>query len=111
MASFAKQATDNTVIGIDVEGLIQRLMLFEHCIIPSIWMKDIQMLMRIVDPEALCELLDSNAISFYIDSATIAEIGQARSQLNFTGNDAHLQDNEFSFSILKGRDDFLKTQK
>jgi hypothetical protein len=109
MAPFAKQGSNNKVIGIDVEGLVQRLMLFEHCIIPTIWLKDIQMLLRMVDPEALCELIDSSVISFYIDSATVAEMGQARSKLNLTGNSSLLRDNEFSFSTIKGTDDPLKT--
>lgn len=109
MAPFAKQGLDNKVIGIDLEGLVQRLMLFEHCIIPTIWLKDIQILLRMVDPEALCELIDSNVVSFYIDSATVAEMGQARSKLNLTGNTSLLRDNEFSFSTIKGRDDTHKT--
>jgi len=111
MAPFAKQGSGNEVIGIDAAGLVQRLMLFEHCIIPTIWLKDIQILLRMVDPEALCDLIDSNTISFYIDSATVAEMGQARSKLNLTGNISPLKDNEFSFSTVKGRDDPLKTKQ
>jgi hypothetical protein len=109
MAPFAKQGLDNKVVGIDLEGLVQRLMLFEHCIIPTIWLKDIQILLRMVDSDALCELIDSDVVSFYIDSATVAEMGQARSKLNLTGNTSLLRDNEFSFSTIKGRDDTLKT--
>ena len=102
MAPFAKQDRHNAVIGIDAEGLVQRLLLFDHCIIPSIWLKDVQRLLRVVEPDALCELIDSNGISFYMDSATAGETGQARSGLNLTGNSTHLRDNEFSFSTIRG---------
>lgn len=101
MAPFAKQGPGNKVIGIDAEGLIQRLLLFDHCIVPTIWLEDIQLLLRIVEPEALCELMDEGAISFYIDSSTAAETGQARSSLNLTGNVTRLNDNEFSFSTIR----------
>jgi hypothetical protein len=44
-------------------------------------------------------------MSFYIDSATGGEVGQARSQLNLTGNTSRLKDNEFHFVSIKGHDD------
>jgi hypothetical protein len=103
MAPFAKQRRDNKVIGFDAEAFVQRLILFDRYIIPSIWLKDIQLLLRAVEPEALCELIDSGAISFYIDSATAVEIGQARSGLKLTGNNTHLKDNEFSFFYDQGQ--------
>jgi hypothetical protein len=105
MSMFAEQIANNVVTGIDAEGLVQRLLLFDHCIVASVWLKDVQRLLRIVDPDAMCELLDSGAMSFYIDSATGGEIGQARSQLNLTGNTSRLKDNEFHFVTIKGHDD------
>jgi hypothetical protein len=105
MSMFAKQGAGNEVTGIDTEGLVQRLLLFDHCIIASVWLKDVQRLLRIVDQDAMCELLDSGAMSFYIDSATGGEIGQARSRLNLTGNTSALKDNEFHFVTIKGQDD------
>lgn len=105
MSMFAEQGANNVVTGIDAEGLVQRLLLFDHCIIASVWLKDIQRLLRIVDPDAMCELLDTGAMSFYIDTATGGEIGQARNQLNLTGNTARLEDNEFHFVTIRGHDD------
>lgn len=111
MALFAKQRHDNTVIGIDAEGLIQRLLLFDHCIVPSIWLKDVQLFLRMVDPVAFCELIDAKALSFYIDTSTAVEMGQARSGLNLTGNTKHLKDNEFSFATIRGQDDVERRKK
>jgi len=108
---FAEQGANNVVTGIDAEGLIQRLLLFDHCIIASVWLKDIQRLLRIVDPDAMCELLDGGAMSLYIDSATGGEIGQTRSQLNLTGNTTRLKDNEFNFVTIKGQDDPERVNK
>jgi hypothetical protein len=105
MSMFAEQGKNNVVTGIDAEGLVQRLLLFDHCIIASVWLKDVQRLLRVVDPDAMCELLDTGAMSFYIDSATGGEIGQSRSQLNLTGNTSRLKDNEFHFVTIKGQDD------
>lgn len=111
MAPFAKQGPGNKVIGIDAEGLIQRLLLFDHCIVPSIWLQDIQLLLKIVEPEALCELMDEGALSFYIDSSTAAETGQARSGLNLTGNVTRLNDNEFSFSTIRVSNEAQKVKQ
>jgi hypothetical protein len=105
VSMFAKQGAGNEVTGIDPEGLVQRLLLFDHCIIASVWLKDVQRLLRIVDQDAMCELLDSGAMSFYIDSATGGEIEQARSRLNLTGNTSALKDNEFHFVTIRGQDD------
>lgn len=105
MSMFAEQGRNNVVTGIDVEGLVQRLLLFDHCIIPSVWLRDVQLLLQRSDPDAFCELIDSGALSFYIDSATAAEVGQSRDQLKLTGNTTRLQDNEFHFVTLKGHDD------
>jgi hypothetical protein len=111
MAPIAIQGPHNEVTGVDAEGLVQQLLLFDHCIIPSIWLEDVQHLLRVAEPRALCELIDSHAISFYIDSATAAETGQARSGLGLTGNTTHLRDNEFSFSTIKVRDDPGKVKR
>jgi len=102
---FAEQSKDNVVTGIHAEAFVQRLLLFDHCIIPSVWLRDVQLLLQRSDPDALCRLIESGALSFYIDSATGAEIGQARSQLNLSGNITRLNDNEFHFVTLKGHDD------
>lgn len=111
MAPFAMQASNNEVVGIDAFSLVQRLMLFDHCIIQSIWLRDIQLLLRSVDADALCDLIDAKAFSIYIDSATAGETGQAHRGLNLTGNTTHLQDNEFLFSTLKGKNDPEKVKQ
>lgn len=105
MCMFAKQGTNNIVTGIDASGFVQRLLLFDHCIIASVWLRDVQRLLGMVDPDAFCELLDTGALSFYMDSATTAEVGQARSTLNFTGRNTRLADNEFQFMTIRGRDE------
>jgi hypothetical protein len=104
MSMFAKQGPNNVVTGIDVLGFVQRLLPFDHCIIASVWLKDVQRLLKMVDPEAFCELLDSGALSFYVDSATTAEIGQTRHNLNLTGRTTRLEDNEFQFVTIRGSD-------
>ncbi len=111
MSMFAQQDLDNTVTGIDAQGLVQRLLLFDHYILASVWLKDVQLLLRIVDPDALCELLDGGAMSFHIDTAMAAEIGQARNNLDLTGNTSRLEDHEFNFATIKGKDDVEKTRK
>ena len=63
MAPFAKQDSHNEVVGIDAEGFVQRLLLFDHCIIPSIWLKDVQRLLRVVEPDALCELIRAKRLT------------------------------------------------
>lgn len=111
MAGFALQKSNNDVYDVDLLGFVQRLLLFDHCIIPTIWLKDLEMLMRSVKPSDLAALIQSGAMSFYIDSATAAEMGQARAGLNLSGNITRLQDNEFHFVTLRGKDDYSKVRE
>lgn len=113
MAMFAKQGPNNVVTGIDVFGFVQRLILFDECIIASVWLKDVQLLLSMVDPGAFCDLLDTGALRFYIDSATTAEIGQARHDMNIMVRGKlpkRLDDHEFDFATLRGHNDADKVR-
>lgn len=104
MAPFAIQANDNSVTGIAKAEFIKNLLLFEHLLIPTVWLDDMRILARHCDINDLNELLETGALSFHLESVTTGETGQL-DFLHRADGKPKLLPNEFEISILKGRND------
>lgn len=110
MAPFAIQANDNSVTGIAKAEFVKNLLLFDHVLIPTVWLEDMRLLARYCDINDLNELLESEALSFHLESVTTGETGQLDFSHRANGK-TKLLPNEFEISILKGRDDDERKQE
>jgi hypothetical protein len=63
-------------LSVDLGAVLRRLILFEHCKVESIQLRELPHLISIFGAEGLIELLDSGCIDFVCDAQTAAQAGQ-----------------------------------
>jgi hypothetical protein len=75
--AIAHPMDGGAVSEVDIRGLVNRLILFDECIIESHVLREIPDLVKAFCTPGLVKLIESSALRFIVDSSTIAQIGQA----------------------------------
>jgi hypothetical protein len=101
LARIAIQGEGNRVVAIDSPALVSRLLLFQTYILQSIQLDELPFLTRLFGEHGLIHLFEAGALRVLFESYTIGQLGQARAELNLTGNTKRLPFGFYSFSPIR----------
>lgn len=111
LTTIAIQDNKNNVVSVDLSSLLLNLLLFETCIIRSIWLEDLELLISAFGAEGLIHLFQRGALKVYCESYTIGETGRTRADLNFEGNNKRLPLSFYSYSVLRVKNQDQKIEQ
>lgn len=81
LAPIAIQDRENRVISVDLASFVPRLLLFDTCILQSVWLQDVILLQHSFTPAGLSLLFESGALKFECPGFTFGQTGQALSTI------------------------------
>lgn len=101
LARAAIQGRGNRVLAIDSSAVVTRLLLFPRYILKSVQLDEMPFLAKLFGEPGLARLFETGALKILFESYTIGQLGQARAELNLTGNTKRLPLESFSFSPVR----------
>src|SRR6185437_5468955 len=90
LAPVALQGEGNKVFAVDASALVTRLLLFPTYILQSVQLDELPLLIRLFGERGLIRLFEVGALKILFETYTLAQLGQARADLNLTGNNRRL---------------------
>ena len=101
LAPVALQGEGNKVFAVDASALVTRLLLFPTYILQSVQLDELPLLIRLFGERGLIRLFEVGALKILFETYTLAQLGQARADLNLTGNNRRLPLGSYSFSPIR----------